>query len=62
MTHPRRTLNRRLFLKAASVLMAAVPLGRAGAYYRQSMIAVPPSIMLHARQDHLSPAGLQWQQ
>jgi hypothetical protein len=49
-------MNRRRFLKTA----AAVGIGMAGwagrsgcAWAGQDIIAVPPSIMLHARQDHL---------
>ncbi len=54
-------MDRRTFLKAA----AGVSLGAAMGWTRRSeraladrsMIAVPPSIMLHARQDHLDNLG-----
>ena len=50
-------MNRRTFLEAVGALSLGVAVGwmrwSERAWAGQDMIAVPPSIMLHARQDHL---------
>jgi hypothetical protein len=54
-------MDRRTFLKAAAGVTLGAAMGWTRRFERaladQSIIAVPPSIMLHARQDHLDNLG-----
>ncbi len=50
-------ITRRAFLKTAAVCGLSLPAGQRLRAARQLLVAVPPSIMLHARQDHLDNLG-----